>query len=81
MSDECFGIKFVVLCEYLIPRPGFTPGGRGYSDFSYIHRLRLFWGFKILNFSISLGFRKMNTFLGMTIMWIFFGGHHKIRLY
>ena len=23
-------------------------------------------------------FRKMNTFLGMMILWIFFWGHHKL---
>ena len=27
------------------------------------------------------GFQKMNIFLGMKILWIFFGGHHKIGLY
>ena len=26
-------------------------------------------------------FRKINIFWGMKILWIFFGGHHKIRLY
>ena len=45
--------------------------------FSYILRL----GFKILNFNISWVFRKINIFLGMKILWIFFGGHHKIGLY
>ena len=33
-------------------------------------------------FSIFLGvFRKINIFGGMKILWIFFGGHHKIGLY
>ena len=27
------------------------------------------------------GFRKINIFWGMKILWIFFGGHHKIGLY
>ena len=31
--------------------------------------------------SIILGaFRKLNIFGGMKILWIFLGGHHKIRL-
>ena len=43
--------------------------------FSHIPRLRLFWGFKI---SKLLGFfRNMNILLGMKILWIFLGGHHK----
>ena len=40
-----------------------------------------FWGLK---FWISIflgGFRKMNIFLGMTILWIFICDHHKIGLY
>ena len=37
--------------------------------------------FKILNFIFWRGFRKMDNFLGMKILWIFFGGHHKIGLY
>ena len=26
-------------------------------------------------------FRKLNIFVGMKILWIFFGGHHKIGRY
>ena len=53
-------------------------GGGGTLIFSYICRLGSIFGFKILNFNILLGFRKINIFLGMKILWIFFGGHHKI---
>ena len=28
-----------------------------------------------------MGFRKLNIFGGMKILWIFFRGHHKIGLY
>ena len=31
-------------------------------------------------FDILGGFRKMNILLGMKILWMFFGGHHKIGL-
>ena len=31
-------------------------------------------------FDIFGGFRKMNILLGMKILWMFFGGHHKIGL-
>ena len=48
--------------------------------FSYIHRLRSFFGFKILNLTILGVFRKKNLG-GMKILWIFFGSHHKIGLY
>ena len=49
--------------------------------FSYIRRLGSFFWFKILNFNIFWVFRKMNIFGGIKILWIFFGGHHKIGLY
>ena len=42
--------------------------------FSHIRRLELFFGFKILNFNNYWVFRKMNIFLDMKILWIFFGG-------
>ena len=47
--------------------------------FSYIRRLRLIWGVKILNFNIFFwggggGVQKTEYFGGMKIMWIFFGG-------
>ena len=46
-------------------------GGAGTMIFSYIRRLGSFFGgFKILNFIIFWGFKKMN-FLGMKILWIF----------
>ena len=50
--------------------------------FSYICRLgSIFFGSKFL-ISIFFGvFRKINIFLGMKIVWIFFGGHHEIGLY
>ena len=32
-----------------------------------------FLGFKVLNFNILGGFQKINIFLGMKILWIFFG--------
>ena len=41
----------------------------------------IFWGSKILNFNFLGGFRKINIFWGMEILWTFFGGHHKIGLY
>ena len=34
-----------------------------------------------MNFIFLGFFLKNEYFLGMTIVWIFFGGHHKIRLY
>ena len=49
-------------------------GGGGTLIFSHIRRLGLFFGFKILNFNNYWVFRKMNIFLDMKILWIFFGG-------
>ena len=40
-----------------------------------------FLGFKIFNFIIFGGFQKNEYFFGMKILWILFGGHHKIGLY
>ena len=34
-----------------------------------------------MNFNIFGVFRKINIFLGMKILWMFFWGHHKIGLY
>ena len=48
-------------------------GGGGTLIFSHIRRLGLFFGFKILNFNIFCGFRKMNIFRGYEDLWIFFG--------
>ena len=62
-----------------------NPRGGGTLIFSYTRRLRLIFfggrGVKILNFDIFGGFQKNDILLGMKIMWIFFGGHHKIGLY
>ena len=49
-------------------------GGGGTLIFSYICWPRLFLGFKILNFNIFGGFRKLNIFWGMKLLWIFFWG-------
>ena len=49
------------------------PGG-GTLIFLYIHRLGSLFGFKIWNFNIFGGFQKNKYFLGMKILWIFFGG-------
>ena len=55
-----------------------SPGGGGggwYSDISHIRRLRLFFGFKILIFTILGDFQKMNIFGGYEdFVDIFFGG-------
>ena len=50
------------------------PQGGGTLIFSHIRRLGLFFWFKILNFNIFGVFRKMNIFLDMKILRIFFGG-------
>ena len=55
-------------------------GGGETLIFSYIRWPGLFLGFKSLNFNIFGGFRKLNIFLGMNILWIFFWDHHKIGL-
>ena len=55
-------------------------GGGGTLIFSYIRKLRPFFGVKFLNFNIFLGFQKKNIFWGMKILCIFFGGHPKIGL-
>ena len=56
-------------------------GGGGTLIFSCIRRLGSFFLVKILNFNIFWVFRKIDIFLGVKILWIFFWGHHKIRLY
>ena len=65
--------KYLLACD--------CPRGGGTLIFSYIRRLALFFGFKILNFNILRGFQKNKYFWGIKILWIFFGGHHKIGLY
>ena len=46
---------------YIMP----IPGGGGTLIFSHIRRRRPFFGFKILNFNIFLGFQKNEYFLGV----------------
>ena len=50
--------------------------------FSHIRRLGLFFGVQNSEFQFFfLYFQKNEYFLGgMIILWIFFGGHHKIGL-
>ena len=59
---------------------GQPPGGGGTLTFSYIHRLGPFFEFKILNFNILGGFKKI-TFWGYEDFVDIFWGHHKIGLY
>ena len=60
--------------SYSLPQGG-TP------IFSHIRRLGPFFGFKILNFNIFLGFQKNDYFLGvLKFCGYFLGGHHKIWL-
>ena len=55
-------------------------GGGGIYFHTYVGSAH-FFGFKILNFNIFWGFsKKLIFFGGMKILWIFFGGHHKIGL-
>ena len=56
-------------------------GGGGTLKFSYIRKLGSFYGFKILNFIIYLGFQKNEYFLGYENFVDIFGVHHKIGLY
>ena len=59
----------------------FNPQG-GYSDIFIHRRLGSFFLVQNFEFQYFLGvFRKINIFGGMKILWIFFWGHHKIRLY
>ena len=65
------------------PRHTRGGGGGGTLKFLYIRRLGLFLGVQNFEFQyfFFVFFRKMNIFWGMKILWIFFGGHHKICLY
>ena len=65
------------LCRMVVPQGG----GGGTLIFSYIRRLRSFFGFKILNFNIFGVFRKMIFFWGYNDLVDIFWGHHKIGLY
>ena len=50
-------------------------GGGGILIFLYICRLGAFFGVKNFEFQyFGVFFRKMNIFLDMKILWIFFGG-------
>ena len=73
----------LTMCQtgHLDPRGG-GGGAGGTLVYSDIRRLGsfffFFWGggVKILNFNIFWVFRKMNIFVGVTILWIFFGSSH-----
>ena len=56
-------------------------GGGGTLIFSYIRRLGSFLGVQNFEFQYFGGFRKINIFWGMKILWIFLGVHHKIGQY
>ena len=65
-----------------IPKGGGGGGGGGTPIFSYLRRLRLFFGVQYFEFQYFWGFRKKNNiFGGMKILRIFLGGHHKNGLY
>ena len=49
--------------------------------FSYIRRLWSFFGDQNVEFQYFWVIRKINIFLGMKNLWIFYWGHHKIVLY
>ena len=71
----------VVLLYYTVYAPG---GGGGLLWYFHVYVGSghfLFLGFKILNFIFWGVFRKINIFGGTKILWISFGGHHKIGLY
>ena len=71
-----FGVKFL----QTVAGGGGGGGGDGTLIFSYIRRRGYVFGFKILKFSF-FGLSENEYFLGMKILWIFLGGHHKIRLH
>ena len=54
---------------------------RGTLIFLCKRRLGSFFGVQNFKFQYFWGFQKKNIFWGMKILWIFFGGHHKIGLY
>ena len=45
---------------------------------SYIRRLGSFFGVQNFEFHYFSGFSEINIFGGMKILWIFFGGYHKL---
>ena len=54
--------------------------GAGTLICSYIHRLEPVLGVQNFDFNIFVFFRKINIFGALKILWILFGGHHKIGL-
>ena len=65
---------------FLAPEGGHPPGGGGGGTliFSYIRRLGPFFGVQNSEFQYFGGFRKLNIFGDMKILWIFIWGHHKL---
>ena len=62
--------KLIYMRRSRVGDRGSGPQG-GTVIFSYIRKLRPFWGFKIFN--ILGGFQKNEYFWGMKFLWIFFG--------
>ena len=52
----------------------------GDSDIFILTGLFLVQNFEFQNY-FCFFFRKLNIFWGMKILWVFLGGHHKIRVY
>ena len=78
---------FITLLSSSANAKGTLLGGRwlaslgGILIFSHIRRLGLFVGVQNSEFQFFRGFQKNEHFLGgMKILWICFGGHHKIGL-
>ena len=94
---KCTILKIFLFVKHLAPprdcasanntRGGGGGGGGGFYYFHTFVGSGHFLGFKILNFNDFFffggggGFRKINIFWGMKILWIFLWGHHKIGLY
>ena len=78
--DQVYSIKK----EDRIPRGwggGGGGGGGGIPIFSHIRRLGPFFWVQYSEFQYFWGFQKNEYFFGgIKILWIFFGGHHKIGL-
>ena len=55
------------------------PGG-GYSDIFMHAKARVIF-FGVQNFEFRYFWRFSEKMRGMKILWIFFGGHHKMGLY
>ena len=68
------------VCQGQFPRGG-GGGGGGTLIFAHIRRLGPFFGAQNSEFQYFFGFsEKLLFFGGMKILWIFFGGQHKIGL-